>query len=994
MSGIFPGARDLDEFWQNLRAGKDCITEIPKDRWDWKEYYGDPGKETNKTNIKWGGFIDGIAEFDPLFFGISPREAELMDPQQRLLMTYVWKAIEDAGYSGQSLSGTKTGIFIGTSASGYSGLIAQANIPIDGYSATGSVVSVGPNRMSYFLNIHGPSEPIETACSSSLVAIHRAVAAIETGSCEMAIVGGVNTILTPEGHISFNKTGMLCEDGRCKTFSNQANGYVRGEGVGMIFLKKLKEAEAAGDHIYGVIRGIAENHGGRANSLTAPNPKAQAELIKAAYTKAGIDPRTVSYIEAHGTGTELGDPIEINGLKTAFKEMYQATGASPLADNYCGLGSVKTNIGHLELAAGIAGVIKVLLQLKHQTLVKSLHCDTINPYIQLEDSPFYIVRETKEWQPLPDALGEVLPRRAGVSSFGFGGVNAHVVIEEYSDPRHLAVMPRRVMLQHAVSSHAIIVLSARNEDRLREQVRQLLAAIQTQPLTDANLDDLAYTLQVGREAMEERLAVLAGSIGELEQKLQEFMEGREGIIDLYRGQVKRNKETLAVLAADEEMAKTIDAWIGKGKYSKLIDLWVKGLVFDWNKMYGEARPRRISLPTYPFAREQYWLPDLEIKASTTFMNTLIHPLLHENTSDLTEQRYSTTFTGRENFVADHVVNGQRILPGVIYLEMARAAVAEATKTGAESLAGLRLQNVVWSQPMVVGEQPVRVHIGLYPVANGAIAYEVYGESEAGDGGPVIYSQGNAVFVPVAQSPILDLKVIQAQCSRIFTRTEVYGTFNALGVDYGQSYQGIEEIYVGEGQVLAKLSLATASAIAESYVLHPGIMDAALQAAIGLLKGVSNLKPYRPIALHELEVLGKCTAGMWALLRVNDSSKTGEKLPYLDIDLTDETGAVRIRLKGLEIQENEAVPVPVFVETGFQNGPIVNPGVTWPEEAYELMTFEEVWQEEAWHDMSHCLGGFKTSEDRDHGLFCFESGKSANNQGDTADIGSANQGRLY
>ena len=247
----------------------------------------------------------------------------------------------------------------------------------------------------------------------------------------MAITGGINTIVSPESHISFNKAGMLCEDGRCKTFSDQANGYVRGEGVGMLFLKRLKHAERDGDHIYGVIRSTAENHGGRANSLTAPNPKAQAALLKTAYTKAGVDPRTITYIEAHGTGTELGDPIEINGLKTAFKDLYQATGDSQISNCHCGLGSVKSNIGHLELAAGAVGVIKVLLQLKYKTLVKSLHCENLNPYIQLKDSPFHIVQQNKEWKALQDAEGKQLPRRAGVSSFGFGGVNAHVVIEEY-----------------------------------------------------------------------------------------------------------------------------------------------------------------------------------------------------------------------------------------------------------------------------------------------------------------------------------------------------------------------------------------------------------------------------------------------------------------------------------------------------------------------------------------------------------------------------------
>ncbi|MCP4139987.1 MAG: SDR family NAD(P)-dependent oxidoreductase, partial [Chloroflexi bacterium] len=234
ISGKFPMAEDMEEFWNNLAEGKHCITEIPEDRWNWEAIYGDPLKDKNKTDIKWGGFIDGIGDFDPMFFGISPREAELMDPQQRLLMLYAWKATEDAGCSASSLSGTQTGIFVGTGISGYSELVSEANVPIEGYTSTGLVPSVGPNRMSYFLNIHGPSEPVETACSSSLVAIHRAVTAIETGSCDMAVAGGINTIITPGAHISLSKAGMLCKDGKCKTFSDKADGYVRGEGVGML----------------------------------------------------------------------------------------------------------------------------------------------------------------------------------------------------------------------------------------------------------------------------------------------------------------------------------------------------------------------------------------------------------------------------------------------------------------------------------------------------------------------------------------------------------------------------------------------------------------------------------------------------------------------------------------------------------------------------------------------------------------------------------------
>ncbi|MCP4699363.1 MAG: SDR family NAD(P)-dependent oxidoreductase, partial [Gammaproteobacteria bacterium] len=506
MSGRFPMAENIDEFWKNLAEGRDCITEIPPDRWDWREWYGDPLTEANKTDVIYGGFIDRVTDFDPLFFGISPKEAERMDPQQRLLMMYAWKAIEDAGYSAKDLAGSNTAVFVGTGSGGYAELLAQGEANIEAHSATGLAPSVGPNRLSYFLDIHGPSEPVETACSSSLVALHRAVSAIENEGCELAIAGGVNTILTPEAHIGFSKAGMLSKDGKCKTFSANADGYVRGEGVGMLLLRRLKDAEQAGDHIYGVILGTAENHGGRASSLTAPNPRAQANLLKAAYAKAGIDPKTISYIETHGTGTRLGDPIEIEGLKAAFKELAQAE-EPDFTSKHCGLGSVKSNIGHLELSAGIAGVIKVLLQMKHKTLVKSLHCEKPNPYIKLEESPFQLIGETTSWEPLTGSNGEIVPRRAGVSSFGFGGVNAHVIIEEYEEREK----DGRIRAYDGKPPY-LIVMSARNEERLREQAKRLLAEIPARPFSDSDLKNIAYTLQVGREAMESRLALLADTL--------------------------------------------------------------------------------------------------------------------------------------------------------------------------------------------------------------------------------------------------------------------------------------------------------------------------------------------------------------------------------------------------------------------------------------------------------------------------------------------------
>ncbi|TMC24581.1 MAG: SDR family NAD(P)-dependent oxidoreductase, partial [Chloroflexi bacterium] len=662
MSGMFPLAPDVQSLWSNLLVGRDCTGEIPASRWDWQSYFGDPGSSANKANVKRAGITDGIEQFDPLFFGISPREAEQMDPQQRLLMMYVWKAIEDAGYAASSLSGTDTALFVGTISSGYCERLSQARVPIESYSSTGQTPSVGPNRMSYFLNLHGPSQPIETACSSSLIAIHRGVNAIESGQCAMAIVGGINILVSPAIHISFNKAGLLSEDGRCKPFSAQADGYGRGEGVGMLVLKKLSDAEQAGDHIYGVIRGSAENHGGRASSLTAPNPRAQADLLIAAYRKAGIDPRTVSYIEAHGTGTPLGDPIEINGLKTAWNELSQMIGEGPMLQTVCGIGSVKSNIGHLELASGVTGVIKVLLQMQHKQLVKSLHCEQINPYIQLEGSPFYIVQENREWEALRDYAGNALPRRAGVSSFGAGGSNAHVVLEEYvpktRESRPISTMRSGSMRQAPGRGKALslVVLSARNEERLREQVRQLLAWIQAKTSAEEPLQDLAYTLQVGREAMEERLALQVSSLAELEEKLGKYLQEPQEEGDWYRGQVRSHKETMALFNTDEELQEVIDKWLQHGRYEKILQWWVKGLKIEWQRLYtigagleprttigvsvrhdpyspqpmatAPALPQRISLPTYPFARERYWLltPKIEpISGSTVISLTVTSP---------------------------------------------------------------------------------------------------------------------------------------------------------------------------------------------------------------------------------------------------------------------------------------------------------------------------------------------------------------------------------
>jgi acyl transferase domain-containing protein/acyl carrier protein len=911
MSGQFPMAEDIQALWNNLLNGQDCITEVPKSRWDYKAIYGDPSKDGDFCDAKYGGFISDIAAFDAAFFGISPREAKLMCPHQRLILTYVWKTLEDAGYAAKNLAGSDTAIFVGTMGSGYLDLVKKSKMPLEGYTATGAALSVGPNRTSFFMDFHGPSEPVDTACSSSLVAVHRAIDAIKSGQSHVAVAGGINTLLSPEFQISLSKAGMLCPDGRCKTFSDRANGYVRSEGIGLVMLKDLSAAERDGDHIYGVIHGSAENHGGQSNSLTAPNPKSQAELIVAAHTQAGFDPSTISYIEAHGTGTNLGDPVEIEGLQRAFKELSNRSERTEQNHKTCGIGSIKSNIGHLEHAAGIAGLIKVLLQLKHKTLVKSLHTETLNPYLQLERSPFYIMQEAKHWEAIKDANGKKLPRRAAVSSFGFGGVNSHVVVEEYIAPPQ-SQAPILFDQQQPV----IVLLSAKNQERLKQQAHNLATVITEQALPETALADLAYTLQIGREPMVARIALLVTSMDALKQKLEAFIKGQSRIEGVYQSPTKPNNAMVA-LDDDEDMAKTLQAWINKGKYSKVLELWVQGLVFDWAQLYtiehlnGSSKPKRISLPSYPFAKDHHWVKTSPAGIHTTTNNhaAILHPLLHQNTSTLYQQRYRCDFNGEEFFLADHIVNGEKVLPGVAYLEMAREAVAQAAELGKDNASvSVELSNVVWVRPIIARTIPTRVQINLNPQDDKNIAYEIYSETD--EQGKIIHGQGLATLAQSTTVPGLDLASIRDNCQKQqLSAQQHHGALEHMGFTVGPSFKGMEAVWIGEGQVLSKFKLPESVAHTldnhQGYMLHPNQMDCALQSAVGLLfAGEIPTVPQLPFALDKLRIFHPCTREMWAWVRdrktnsADSPNASNTTMQYADIDICDNEGKVCIQLNGV------------------------------------------------------------------------------------------------
>ncbi|MEX3629148.1 MAG: SDR family NAD(P)-dependent oxidoreductase [Burkholderia sp.] len=606
IGGRFPGATDLDDLWGKLRDNADLIDEVPASRWDWRAIHGDPHREPGKTRVKWGGFVTDADCFDARFFGISPAEAETLDPQLRLFLETTWATLEDAGYRASALAGSRTGVFAGVSTSDYKDLLNEAR----GCGALSTPAEPFPfmvaNRVSYWFNFRGPSESIDTACSSSLIALHRAVESLRLGHCDLAIAGGASLLAHPRITIASSQAGMLSEDGRCMTFDARANGYVRSEGVAAVLLKPLARALADGDPIHGVIRASAENHGGRSASPTAPNGDAQRQLLVDVYGRAGVDPRSVDYIEAHGTGTSLGDPIEVNALKAAFAELHGARGLALPDAPYCGLGSIKTNLGHLEAAAGVTGLIKVLLMLRHRMLPGNPHLREPNPYLQLDGTPFYLLRDTRDWPARRDEQGRTLPRRAGVSSFGVGGSNAHVVVEEYVP----AVAPARAQTRGAPVA---IVLSARSDAQLDAAAAALLRAVERAGDALA-LDDLALTLQVGREAMPYRLAFAAASLDEVACGLRGG--AAEGPL-VRRGRVDHQGDDASRFGEDEDVATLVRTWAEKGKLDKLLAAWVDGVEVDWTQWPRAASARRIALPTYPFARERYWIPGAPEAAPAT-----------------------------------------------------------------------------------------------------------------------------------------------------------------------------------------------------------------------------------------------------------------------------------------------------------------------------------------------------------------------------------------
>lgn len=561
LSGEFPGAANLDLYWTMLEEGREGITEIPASRWDVNSYYDADPEAPGKMITRRGGFIEGIDLFDAGFFAVSPKEATYLDPQQRLLLKHSWLALESAGIAPSSLYGSDTGVFVGISTADYNLLINQQSslADINAYIATGNMASTASGRISYILGFHGPNLAIDTACSSSLVALNEACERLQRGECHTALVGGVNALLTPELFINFSKAGMLSAEGRCKTFDESADGYVRGEGCGIVVLKRLSDALRDKNTVWAVIKASGINQDGASSGLTVPNGQAQERLLTQVLGHSGLTTDEIDYVECHGTGTRLGDPIEVH----AIGAVYGKNRTTPLK-----LGAVKTNIGHLEAAAGIAGLIKVVLSLKHKKIPKHLNFNHLNSNISL-NFPAEIIKETCDWSE-----GN-RPRRAGISSFGFSGTNAHVILEE---------APVLTMVDELIDlpTEQVFVLSAKTENSLNELIKSYIQYLES---TESDtLANICYTLATGRSHFLHRIALRVKDKDEL-------------LAQLRQGRFEREKTSLR----DEQVICDSN--------QSLLNAYMLGNRIDWDAWFAPWVKvlRKANLPNYCFDRQRYWI---------------------------------------------------------------------------------------------------------------------------------------------------------------------------------------------------------------------------------------------------------------------------------------------------------------------------------------------------------------------------------------------------
>lgn len=787
MSGLFPQSSTLLEFWSNLFKDKNSISCHTRS-------YLPP-------HLK-AGFIDKIDQFDPAFFNISPLEAGAIDPQQRLLMEMTWHAIEDAGYDPLSLANQKIGVYVTSTSSDYWLLQNKYLARISPYTIGGFSNAMLANRLSYFFNWSGPSMHIETACSGSLSAFAKACEDLVQGKCDWAIVGATNLILSPEYHSTLEKSSLLSPTHRCAALDASANGYVRGEGIGCLVLRRSSDLKLHKERCYGFVESIAENHGGKAHSLSAPRQGAQTELLLAAYSKALA--KQVSYIELHGTGTKLGDPIEVDALKDAWNQL----GLNNPCNNKIFLGSIKTHIGHLEAVAGLASIIKVLLAFKYKKLPKNGHFQHLNPLISLEGTNFSVLQENIEW----NNLGE--DRVAGISSFGFGGSNVHVVLRECS------VLPS---VNIESSSPELFCLSARSLFSLKKRLEELCNWLKNETSkTRFSIKACAYTLNSKRTHFEFRTTFIASTREELIQKLEEKIKNEQPIL--------RTKPTHQKIDFHLSLTEERHAFL-----QQIAQAYLRGSSINWDTLYSTmSNTSLLDLPFYPFKHASYWFETAD--NSEPWDEIIQHPIKRKKSEQIsihssTPGIFQVEISVDHHWLKDHLVCGTSILPGVAYLELVYQCFVQTNS----SLAPNYFYNVYWINPLICLSQQLKFEIHFEPIERGA-AYTLLSQGK-------IYGSG---MIGCHMDSAKPFQSSEAICQKYLEgRQNIYALFDKGNISYGLFFQNIHTLSMYPQWSEVKIILEETKDL-----LKTNLLDCAMQSILGLSLSEPN-QPLLPFAIGQL-----------------------------------------------------------------------------------------------------------------------------------------------
>jgi acyl transferase domain-containing protein/NADPH:quinone reductase-like Zn-dependent oxidoreductase/NAD(P)-dependent dehydrogenase (short-subunit alcohol dehydrogenase family)/SAM-dependent methyltransferase/acyl carrier protein len=804
------GEGGVDDYWHLLRRGLSGVgADVSNRLFDSLQGRSLPKSAKNAALLK------QIDRFDPRHFGISPREAVGVDPQQRLLLEVCWEAIENAGIDPENLYQSQTGVYVGLSAHDYAHLQLRGGDTnaINPHFASGVASSVAAGRISYVLGLNGPALSLDTACSSSLVAIHLACEALRHGECSAALAGGVNLIMSPEPSIAFAQAGMLSESGVCRAFDFRADGFVRGEGCGVLLLKRQSEAMRDGDHILGLILSSVVNQDGASSGLTVPNGLAQQLLLREAHRRAGIEARQVGYVEAHGTGTSLGDPIEAEALGSVF-----AGREKKLA-----IGSVKTNVGHLESAAGVAGLIKVVLGMQHGEIPAQLHWERPSEHVRWEELPLEVVTEARAWEPIDGR------RIAGVSSFGFSGTNAHVVLESSAEPERLEEEGRE----------EVLVLSARTAGSLRHQAERYADLLEK---TQSRWEDICYTAAVGRSVFGERLAVAASSRAEAARKLRLWLESDDTESGVSSGQVSASQRSRG---GSQLGASATCTEVAEG--------FVRGALVDWAERMLGRKLRRVSLPTYAFERERYWVEaTAELEVGEPSGGAMLGRKLR---SAGVRAQYETRLES-SGWVGEHVVDGRVVLPATGHLELMLEAAAE--------LGGDRMvEDVVLVSPLVVAGTR-RVQVVVEEEQSGRSRVRVYAEKAASEEKGIEWercSEGWLREPAASSSDTVDLSALRERLREGMGSEELYPALEARGLRFGERFRGVERVWTGPGEALGEI--AEREPAGAGWQLAPWWLDACLQVAGVAAEEQMAGDLYLPMSLEQLQLHAQPRGAAWS-----------------------------------------------------------------------------------------------------------------------------------